>query len=64
MADPATWNRKYCDLAEQFFWAPQYIGMRSIPQRLWQTDGDRVSVPRELVSDADFSHQANMAAPI
>lgn len=50
MADPATWNLKYWDLAEQFFWAPQYIGMRSIPQRLWRTDGDSVSVPRELVN--------------
>lgn len=50
MTETVTWNRKYWDLAEQFYWAPQYVGMRSIPQRLWQIDGDRVSVPRELVN--------------
>lgn len=28
----STWNQKYWDIADQFYWAPQYIGMKSIPR--------------------------------
>lgn len=50
MKPTTKWNRKYWDLAEQFYWAPQYVGMRSIPQRMWKVEGDLVSVPRDLVN--------------
>ena len=50
MTDRNNWNKKYWDIADQFYWAPQYIGMKSIPQRLWLQEGDRVSVATEHVN--------------
>ena len=50
MYDRTNWSKKYWDIADQFYWAPQYIGMKSIPQRLWQIDGDMVSVPADQVN--------------
>lgn len=50
MNEGSSWSRKYWDIADQFYWAPQYVGMKSIPQRLWQDEGDRISVPAEHVN--------------
>jgi len=50
MKGRSSWNQKYWDIADQFYWAPQYVGMKSIPQRLWQQEGDRISVPAEHVN--------------
>ncbi len=45
-----SWDQKYWDIVNHLYWWPPYVGMRSIPQRLWETSEDRVSVPRELVN--------------
>ena len=45
-----SWTRKYWDLVDHFYWAPQYLGLKSIPQRYWMIDGDTVSVPKEMTN--------------
>ena len=37
-------------MLNQFYWSPQYIGLKSIPQNLWQRDGANVTIPLELVN--------------
>jgi hypothetical protein len=46
------WNDKYWDIIGNFYWTPRYLGLKSIAQDKWRTDGDRVSIPKELVADA------------
>lgn len=50
MKKMASWNHKYWDMTDQFYWNPKYVGMRSISQSLWKIDDDRISVPRSLVN--------------
>lgn len=50
MTDQNSWNRKYWDIVDQYYWAPQYIGMKSIPQRLWQKNGVMATVPADQVN--------------
>lgn len=45
-----SWTKKYWDLVEHLYWSPQYIGLKSIPQRHWTIDGDIVSVPKEMTN--------------
>lgn len=45
-----TWTEKYWDAVDLFYWAPQYIGLKSIPQRYWSVEGKSVSIPREMVN--------------
>lgn len=45
-----SWTTKYWDAVSQFYWSPQYLGLKSIPQRLWTVDGDTVSIPREMTN--------------
>ncbi len=47
---PKGWTSAYWDILEQVYWVPPYIGMKSIPRKLWQTHGDRVSVPSIMTS--------------
>jgi hypothetical protein len=43
------WNSKYWDIISNLYWTPRYLGLRSISRDKWRTDGDWVSVPKELV---------------
>lgn len=45
-----TWTKKYWDVVDQFYWAPQYLGLKSIPQNIWEVDGDKVSIPIEMIN--------------
>lgn len=45
-----SWTEKYWDAVDQFYWAPQYIGLKSIPQRFWSIEGESVSIPKEMVN--------------
>lgn len=45
-----SWTNKYWDLIDHLYWAPQYLGLKSIPQRHWETNGDRVSVPKAMTN--------------
>jgi len=47
---PKGWARIYWDIVEHFYWAPQYLGLKSIPQRYWVKSDDRVSVPQEMTN--------------
>lgn len=38
------------DVVDHFYWAPQYIGLKSIPQRHWTIVGDTVSIPKDMIS--------------
>ena len=44
------WNAKYWDVVEQLYWAPKYLGLRSINKRHWHREDGRISVPSELVN--------------
>ncbi|MEP2530146.1 hypothetical protein [Shimia sp.] len=37
-------------MLEQIYWTPDYLGMKSIPQRFWQKEQGRVSVPDDMVN--------------
>lgn len=45
-----SWTKAYWDTIDQVYWWPPYAGLRSISQKLWRKDGDRISVPAELVN--------------
>jgi len=45
-----TWTRKYWDAIEHLYWAPQYLGLQSIPQRFWTIQDDTVSIPRDMTN--------------
>lgn len=45
-----SWTSKYWDLINHVYWQPQYIGLKSIPQRYWTIDGDTVSVPKKMTN--------------
>jgi hypothetical protein len=45
-----TWTQTYWDLLDHLYWAPQYLGLKSIPRKHWSVDGDRVSIPCEMTS--------------
>lgn len=47
-----SWTTKYWDAVSQFYWTPDYLGLKSIPQRLWTIDGDTVSIPREMTNSS------------
>lgn len=44
------WTQKYWDALEQLYWTPKYLGLKSIPQRFWEVDGDRVSIPSAMTN--------------
>jgi hypothetical protein len=46
------WNSKYWDILNNLYWTPRYLGLKSIPRDHWRTDGDRISIPRELIKSA------------
>ena len=48
---PLGWTRSYWHALDNPYWSPQYLGLKSIPRRLWQRVGDRISVPAELTSN-------------
>lgn len=43
-----SWNNTYWDILDQIYWAPDYVGMKSIPRDQWTITNDSVTVPREL----------------
>ncbi len=45
-----SWTDKYWDLVDQLYWSPQYLGLKSIPRRLWTEDEDRVSIPKAMTN--------------
>jgi hypothetical protein len=46
----AGWNAKYWDIIDQLYWWPRYLGLNSIGQKHWRIEGDRLSIPLELVN--------------
>jgi hypothetical protein len=48
---PSGWTRSYWHALDNLYWSPQHLGLKSVPRRLWQRIGDRISIPAELTSD-------------
>lgn len=44
------WTRKYWDTLEQLYWTPKYLGLKSIPKRIWGDDEKVIQLPRNRVS--------------
>jgi hypothetical protein len=44
-----TWNSKYWDILNNLYWTPRYLGFKSISRDDWTIDGDRISIPKELI---------------
>lgn len=44
------WNKMYWDIVDQFYWTPGFVGLTSIPQRLWTREGEFVKVPAANVN--------------
>lgn len=45
-----SWTRKYWEILDHLYWSPHYLGLKSIPQKHWTIDGDRVSIPRTMTN--------------
>lgn len=45
-----SWTKVYWDMIDHLYWAPQYVGLKSIPQRFWTTDADTVTIPRKMTN--------------
>lgn len=43
-----SWINKYWDIVDHFYWAPHYLGLKSIPRKLWKIDGEMVCIPKEM----------------
>jgi hypothetical protein len=48
-----TWNAKYWDILDNLFWAPRYLGLKSIPRKKWIVEEKMVSIPRDLIATTD-----------
>lgn len=44
------WSDKYWDIVSDFYWVPSYLGLKSIPQKEWSVDDDKVTIPREMTN--------------
>jgi hypothetical protein len=44
------WNEKLWDLFDNVYWTPRYVGLKSISQKHWMIDDDRISIPKDLVN--------------
>lgn len=44
------WTQKYWTLLDRLYWSPQYLGLKSIPRRIWSIDGTNVSIPRDMTN--------------
>ena len=42
------WVGRYWDVLDHLYWWPGYVGLKSIPQKHWRRDGDRISIPAEM----------------
>lgn len=45
-----SWTEKYWDTVDHFYWAPQYIGLKSIPKKHWSIEEKTVSIPKEMTN--------------
>jgi hypothetical protein len=46
-----SWNDKYWDIISNLYWTPRYLGLKSIARSHWRVDGDRISIPSELIAN-------------
>lgn len=45
-----TWNSKYWDIVNDFYWVPTYLGLKSISKSKWVKQDGLICVPSELVN--------------
>jgi len=45
-----TWTKKYWDIVDQFYWTPNYLGLKSIPREQWTIEDGVVSIPRDMTN--------------
>ena len=58
------WNTKYWDIVDQIYWAPQYMGMKSIPQKYWRVEADTIAVPAERVNKSGPLYTRSRSADV
>lgn len=44
------WTDKYWDAIHDLYWVPQYLGLKSIPQKQWIKTDTTVTIPRNLTN--------------
>ncbi len=44
------WTDKYWDAIHDLYWFPRYLGLKSIPQKLWTKTETTVTIPRTLTN--------------
>jgi hypothetical protein len=45
------WNDKYWDIISNLYWTPRYLGLKSIARDKWEIEGNRISIPKELIAN-------------
>src|SRR6056297_849245 len=45
-----SWTDHYWEAVNEFYWVPSYLGLKSIPRKLWAVHDDRVCIPKELTN--------------
>ena len=46
------WNLKYWDIADDFYWVPNYLGLKSIGRKKWTERDGLICIPSEQVNRA------------
>ena len=46
-----SWDRKYWDAVDQFYWTPSHLGLVSVPKAQWGTNPEFIAVPRAAVQN-------------
>lgn len=47
------WNDKYWDMIGNLYWTPRFLGLKSIPQKSWQVNGEWISIPRDRIGTSN-----------
>lgn len=45
-----SWSDSYWDILNELYWVPSYLGLKSIPQRHWTIEADKVAIPKALTN--------------
>jgi len=45
-----TWQKKYWDAVDQFYWTPKHLGLNSIPKSEWGDDPENIVIQRSMLA--------------
>lgn len=46
-----TWDKKYWDSVDQFYWTPAHLGLASINRKHWGDDPETIRLPRSVIKN-------------